>query len=97
MPRTCYVDRVTGHNYNYVRPRGSFAPPAVWRPDTALDLASQWPGTRDEPLSMRGGGGGGNAPYAVEGLNFYGPDFSSSVFIALTRFTSRSFPLSGPM
>ena len=39
---------------NYVQPRGSFAQPAVWRPDTALDLASQWPGTRDEPLSMRG-------------------------------------------
>ena len=34
--------------------RGSFAQPAVWRPGRALDLASQWPGTRDEPLSMRG-------------------------------------------
>ena len=40
---------------NYVQPRGSFAQPAVWRPGTALDLASQWPGTRDEPLCMGGG------------------------------------------
>ena len=54
--------------YNYVQPRGSFAQPVVWRPGTALDLASQWPGTRDEPLSMRW-----NAPYWVEGGIFHGP------------------------
>ena len=83
---------------NYVQPRGSFAHPVVWRAGTALDLASHWPGTRDEPLSMREEcaicGRGAEFPRA-SGQRL--PDFSSSVFIALTGFTSRSFPLSGPM
>ena len=48
------INKVNNNYYYYVQPRGSFAQPAVWRPGTALDLASQWPGTRDEPLSMRG-------------------------------------------
>ena len=82
----------------FLLPRGSFAQPAVWRPGTALDLASQWPGTRDEPLCMRGDcaicGRGAEFPRASARRL---PDFSSPVFIALTGFTSRSFPLSGPM
>ena len=51
MVSTFYINN---NNNNGVQPRGSFAQPVVWRPGTALDLASQWPGTRDEPLSMRG-------------------------------------------
>ena len=39
---------------------------------TALDLASQWPGTRDEYA-------GGNAPYVVEGRNFHGPQRNACV------------------
>ena len=84
-----------GVNNNYVLPRGSFAQPAVWHPGTALDLASQWPGTRDEPR--------GECAICGRGAEFprasarHLLDFSSSVFIALTGFTSRSFPLSGPL
>ena len=82
---------ISNNNY-YVQPRGSFAQTAVWRPVTALDLASQWPGTRDEPPSMRGEcaicGRGAEFPRASAQCL---PDFSSSLFIALAGFTSQSF------
>ena len=80
------------NNDNYVQPQCSFAQPAVWRPGTALDIASQWPGTRDEPLSMRGDcaicGTGAEFPRASARRL---PDVSSSVFIALAGFYLTEF------
>ena len=53
--KICHFKLEVNNNNYYVLPPGSLVQPAVWRPGTALDLASQWPGTRDEPLSMHGG------------------------------------------
>ena len=69
---------------------GLICPTEFWRPGTSQDLPTHWPGTCVWTRVCRG-----NAPYAVEGRNFHGPQCDAAwlfltVFIASPAF-SRSF------
>ena len=80
------------NNNNWILP-GLICPTELWCPGTAQDLPTHWPGTRVWTRVC-----GGNVPYAVEGRNFHGPQSNAAwlfltVFIALTGFPYRVFPL----
>ena len=80
------------NNNNWILP-GLICPTELWRPGVAQDLPTHWPGTRVWTQVC-----GWNAPYAVEGRNFHGPQRDAAwlfltVFIALTAFPHGVFPL----
>ena len=80
------------NNNNCILP-GLICPTDLWRPGTAQDLPTHWPGTRVWTQVC-----GWNASYAGGGRNFHGPQRDTAwlfltMFIALTGFPHGVFPL----